>query len=229
MQIETKNDDIDHFNDKVSEALALKMFEVATKVKDDFISDCGSGEAYGCPNINTIYGYHISGFIPSQLGGYEVSELYRHDVDTTYHITQAQSEAASRQYDHMYESFYLDHKEELEKAGYTGEAKDLSYNELPEELQNTFSDYENDWFEPALLRFELWVDDPEHKHIIGIDPLAVPTTIHMCIALNYNDQPYYRTKSDETLFQFEVPVQEFMEKPSEHWITVLQEKMKTVE
>ena len=67
---DTEGSETSHFNELVPQAVRDKMLTLVKMVKDDFISDATQGwhEAYGCSNITAIYGYHISGFIPSQLG-----------------------------------------------------------------------------------------------------------------------------------------------------------------
>lgn len=223
-----------HFNAKVSPALRLRLWEVAQAIKDDFIGDCRPGESFGTASINAIYGYHVSGFIPSQLGGFEISELYRYDQDPSYHFTSAQTDAMNKATDYMHESFARDYREQLEayfKANNTEfDPKAIDYSIIEAAgLDNTFSDYENDWFEPALLRLEMWVDDAEHKQRIGIADNAEPQQVFIRLGLNYRDAPYYRTKSDDTLFEFNMTIADFFNTPPEAIIKMLEEKMKGVE
>lgn len=194
-----------HFNDKVSPELQAKLKSLAEAVKDDFISDLNTrAEGYGCRNIDEIYGYHISGFIPNQLGGYEVTELYRSDVDSTYHFTNAQTDAMIAREKDCYNSYRLDSPE-------LNLAEDWSYDDLPEANQNEFSDYENEWFEPALLRANMWVDKLEGpSYGLGNNDVE-PEAVYIALSLAYSDAPYYRRNSDdETLTQFSIPVAEFM-------------------
>jgi hypothetical protein len=223
-----QENDTDHFNANVPQALRDKVNALAILIKDDFIDDCGSGESFGNGSITAIYGYHISGFIPLQLGGYEISTLYRHDIDPTYHITKAQSESAHKQEKDCYESFARDYWEELTKEG-VSLPEGWCSEDLPLGMRETFYDYENEWFTPALLRCELWVDDDERKQRIGVSDDAMPSTIHICMGLNYRDQPYYRTQSDEQLFTLEIPVSDFMLTPIETYLQVIKEKMDKVE
>lgn len=208
MQKETE-----HFNDRVPQDLRDKLQQLAQAAKDDFISDCGVGESYGCADTNAIYGYHISGFIPSQLGGYEVTELYRSDNDSSYHFTSAQTEAQNKYDKDCFESFCRDNDlpesatyEDVEKAG----------------LDNELSEYESEWFTPALLRLEMWVDDVEHKQRLGLSDDATPQQVFLRLSLNWSDAPYYRASGDdETFYEAQHTVADFMAQPVEHWLTIL--------
>jgi len=212
--------DTSHFAPSVSQALRGKMFEVAEAIKEDFISDCGR-EAHGCNRIEPIYGKSYDGFIPFQDGGYEISEFYRNDIDSSYHFTKAQSESMERSKKDMYESFYHDHiKGNDKRAADVKLDKDFSYSDLPEKLQSVFSDYENEWFESALLRCELWVSDGYH------DDKA--DTIYYRVSLGYKDAPYYRSKYDETLFEGNVSIKAFMKAKPEAFVAMLKKKMDKV-
>lgn len=194
---------LQHFNSAVPENLAAKLLTLAQAVENDFIGDQGFGGSYGCARLDDIHGREVSGFIPFQLGGFEVSGFYRSDIDSSYHFTKEQTAAMREHEKHMYECFARDH-----------DLKDLpenwGYDDLPEELQNRFLDYENDWFEPALLRFEIWVDDP--KAPLRIDQHGKKAgKVFARLSLAYSDAPYYRSaKDDETLFKFEMTAEEAM-------------------
>lgn len=225
-----KESDTDHFNAKVHQDLREHMQAVATAIYDDFIGY--HGEAYGTRNINAIYGYHISGFIPSQLGGYEISELIRSDTDTSYHLTKAQSEAMTASEKYMYECFERDVVGESRRATDPKLTKGWGYGDLDDypEMQNKFNDYENDWFEPALLRCEIWIDESkgQERNRIGNDDVTAEA-VFIRVSLNYTDQPYYRTSSDETLFQANFSVEAFMKATPETIVKFLEDKMKGVE
>lgn len=224
--LKTEND-TDHFNDRVPQALRDHMLLLATAAKDDFISDAQGGESFGVSNITPIYGYHVSGFIPSQLGGFEVRDIYRSDMDSSYHLTKAQSEAMSESEAYMYECFYRDCISGLDKrAGDPKvDAKTFSYSDLDAypDLQNDFQEYENEWFEPALLRLEMWIDGVEPQ-IIGNDRQQ-PERVFVRCGLNYRDQPYYRPASDETLFEFNVPVAVFLSVTPDAFVKLLEKKL----
>ena len=211
--------DTQHFNDNVPDDLRRKLHAIATTIKDDFISDCGAGESYGCSNINPVYGYHVSGFIPSQLGGYEVTEFYRNDADSSYHFTNAQSEFVNESVKRMYESFRADNPE-------LNLPEDYSYNDLPPEAQSQFDDYERDWLEPALLRFEIWVDDNRAK--LNFDQThKAANTVYMRLSLAYSDAPYYRAKrDDETLGEWNFSTESVMKHKPEIFVKLLTKTVK---
>ena len=168
--------DTDHFNDKVPQELREKLHLIAETIKHDFISDPYKGhsnvEAFACPAISEIYGYHISGFIPSQLGGYEITELYRHDIDSTYHFTNAQTEAANEQERHCYESFWRDFLSDNKRTTDPKLDKNFTYQDLDAypDVQRKFEEYESEWLEPALLRVQIWVNEKNASSLrIGND------------------------------------------------------------
>lgn len=202
----------DHFNGSIPQDVREKIGQVAQIAYDDLISEYPDfgGECYGCPNLDHIYGYDPGGFIPFQHGGFQVTELYRHDIDSSYHITEGQSEAASRHEKHLYDCFASDNKEELKAAGVDTEADDFdseSY-QIPESLQDQFSDYESEFWEPALMRFCIFVSKPDND-IWG--ETKGPRTVELSLALNYSDAPYYREKHDDDILAvLSYPLEEFM-------------------
>lgn len=178
---------------------------------DDLISDIGRGENYGCANINEIYGYDPGGFIPFQNGGFEVTELYHHDVDGSYHITDGQSEAAQNHEEYLYECFARDYEDELQAAGIDTTDK---YYQIPASLENTFADYESDFWEPALLRFCIFINKEND-------------TIELSLSLNYSDAPYYRDKyDDDTLATQSIALDEFLKMQPEQVLEAIRKEIK---
>lgn len=223
-----------HFNDKVEQPLREKLLELATAAKEEFIADLpGWPEPYGTSDISAIYGYHISGFIPCQLGGFEITELYRSDIDPTYHITKAQTLAMDEAQKHCYECFWNELTDEerakLEAKGLTDST--YSYSDLEEldkeletNLANEFSDYENEWFEPALLRLEMWVDRAEPETWRLGNDNSTPERVYFQLGLNYRDQPYYRSASDETIFKDSITIEQAMRFTPETFVKYLQDR-----
>ena len=197
-----------HFANSVYAELAAKIQNLAETVKEDFISD-QSFDSYGCTNINEISGKSYDGFIAFQDGGFEVSELYRSDTDSSYHLTQAQTDTMNERQEFCYECFRSDNKE-------LNLPEDYGYADIPEEFQNHFTEYEAEFFEPALMRFETWVDRDQSQ------------SIFLRLSLNYRDQPYYRSKYDETLFEIKVTAEQFLSKDNEFFIKLFNRKMKSV-
>lgn len=216
----TKIDELtDSFADNIPQKLRDKILSIALLVKNDFISDLGGWpEPFGKGRMEKISGKSYDGFWAWQDGGFEVSALYRQDCDTSYHITQSQSGWIEESTKYMYECFRSDH-EELNLP------EDYSYHSLSEDLQNEFLDYENEWYEPALLRFELWVDPDNGARY---SPRRNTGKVFFRLSLGYRDAPYYRSKNDETLFQFELTPKQVMEKPAEFFLKLIQRKYKGV-
>lgn len=191
---ETRN-----FADSVPQTIRDKLYTLAVAVQDNFISD--QGESIGTSRLDAIYGYAYDGYIPFQLGGYEVSEFYHNDVDPSYHFTEAQTDYNNKSLENCYKSFAFDHSFE----------DDFTIDCLSPEMQDAFYEYEYDWFEPALLRFELWVKDL--------------STVELQLGINYKDAPYYRTKYDDTLFTLSLPIKDIMQINSEDFIKLLEGKL----
>lgn len=120
-------------------------------------------EAYACNRIDEIH------------KGFEWSEFYRSDIDRTYHITPEQSRVMDSRSKNCWETFLSDNK--LDPA--------LSWDDLTPDQQNDYSDYESEWFEPALLRLSIQDDD-------------------VFLSINYTDQPYYRYQYDEEILKIEL-------------------------
>ena len=125
-------------------------------------------ELYGCDRIEEIH------------NGFEWTDFSRHDCDSTYHLTYAQSKSWENQYTMMLESFLSDYKDKL--------PDDININNYwdkisgDDELESELQEYENEWFEPALIRLSVQ-DDYVH------------------LSINYTDQPYYRYQYDETILK----------------------------
>lgn len=186
---------MEHFNPLVTKVMQDKLKALATHVKDYEIDSFQNTESYGDAAISEIYGVHIPGFIPFQLGGFEVSTLIRHDTDTSYHIG-GMTQSANDSFDYCFECWLAD--KEL--------PKDTQRDSLTDAQWDDFGEYENDWFEPALLRFECWVSQKED---FKTDEKEVDK-VFMRLSVNYADAPYYRSKRDETLYELEMSLKVFM-------------------
>ncbi len=177
-----------HFADDVPQGIREKLLTIAEWVKDNRISNhpnAGMGkEAYGCVNLNEISGKSYDGFIAFQSGGYTVTEPYANGWHSGSYFTEDEEKATDEQYQNMLEGFVRDnmglHYKEAQEW-----AKTLDCNALDEQTQDDIAPYESDWFEPVLLRFQLWVEDSGN--------------VYMEESINYIDAPYYRTGSDEVL------------------------------
>lgn len=204
-----------HFAECVSKDLQEKLLELAEYVEEDFISDY-SHNAYGCMHINAIYGHHISGFIPFQNGGYEVTEFYSNGWTTGCYFNKAQEEFEAETYEYMLECFARDYYDyDTDKAKEW--AKNYSYDDLTDDDRYEFENYENEWFEGVLLRFEMWIErDANNDNKCVMARLSV----------NYRDAPYYRSTSDDTLVELELDIKEIMGLTGDKLIEKLKEKEK---
>lgn len=214
----------DNFKDRVPQDMRDKLLSVALLVKNDFIADLGGWpEPYGDGGMEKISGKSYDGFWSRQDGGFEVSALYRSDTDSSYHISSAQSEYMQGHEKYCYECFASDNKEEFKAAGIDPEW--YSYDDLPEDLQTAFNDYECEWYEPALLRFEVWIDPPEDDYSGGRD---APGMVFFRLSLGYRDAPYYRSKNDETLFQFKLKPEDVLKRDAGFFLKLIKRKYKGV-
>lgn len=216
--------DLSHFNDRVNAEIAAKIQTVAQLAKEDLISDLHRGEAYGCADVSDIYGYDPGGFIPFQDGGFMVTELYRNDIDTSYHLTEGQSAAVAASERSMYENFPDNLPEDIKAAL----PEEWGYDDLPEEYQSEFSDYENEWFEPALLRFCIFITKPENTIWDDEKPVKEHgVKIELSLTLNYTDAPYYREKYDNgTLATLGITIDEFMNLEPQDILSSFKERIK---
>lgn len=125
-------------------------------------------ELYGCERVEEIH------------NGFEWSDFTRYDCDSSYHVTPNMTESWNKQYENMIDNFLDDHKDDLPKGitvnNYWDKIRDN------DALQTLMQEYENDWFEPALLRLSIQNDE-------------------VFLSINYNDQPYYRYQYDEPILK----------------------------
>lgn len=163
-----------------------KMQELAKLCEQQIREGFGGWhESYGTNNINV------------RNDEYEISELYRNDTDPTYHFTRAQTERMNKSHAHMMECFARDHLDMTDAEA----IENLSYDDLTPAQQEKLADYENEWFEPCLLR-------------ITIQDFCNRGEISIGVGINYSDAPYYRG-DDEVLFKREYDAEEFARVPNE--------------
>jgi hypothetical protein len=181
--------DVSHFAYSVDIAVMKKLARLANAIMSGFDElVTGPQEQIIGPSLDVIHGRHVSGFIPFQDGGYSVSAFYRNDVDSTYHFTAAQTEFNNFQDDECYQSFILEH--DLPQGS--------TCSEWNESTQSGYHKWENSYFEPALLTFDVYSKDGRimlHSHI------------------NYKDAPYYRASYTETIKDIELSESKFLKMP----------------
>lgn len=184
----------DNFKKIIPENVQDKIHSLVESIDfSDLIS--GHKESVSDQEISAIEGNYKEGWMPNQDGGFSIDHFYRSDSDSTYHFTQKQSEHMSEYYDDMLESFCRDNDIE------SPDCIDYDSSSLMERL----SEYEYEWFEPALLQFQIFVerldrfDDNSRMQIV-------------CrLSINYKDAPYYREKYAEDIKQEIYSLDEFMQ------------------
>lgn len=172
-----------HFENHVPAELQQKLFEIVEEVNATFFNDY-CAENFGEGQVEEISGIGYSGFIPLQDGGFSCSVFCHNSTDSTYDIHPDQSKYNEKSYQNMLESFAHDC---LEKSFSEAKewAKNLDWQELSEETRERLYEYETEWFEPALLRFEIWVDRNSR--------------VFWRLSANFRDAPYYRSSMDSTI------------------------------
>jgi hypothetical protein len=177
----------EHFADSVPQDIRQALLDLAEYAKEE-LDGFNWCEGFGEAQLDQIWGKDPGGFIPFQDGGFEASLLIRFDIDSSYHVSEGMTDFANETEKNCWSAFLSDN--DLDK--------DLSYDDLPPELENTFHDYESEYFGEALLRFECWQDRPEGEGVWGNDATG---KVFMRLSVNYSDGPYFRTKYDEILHE----------------------------
>ena len=199
----------EHFAYGVPENIRQKMLELSESVKEEFITDPYTvhswHETLSESRLDIISGKAFDGFIPFQDGGFEVNCLYRFDTDSTYHFTQGQTNYINDLQESCIKDFCTDEKIEEEK--------------LNTQENEKYWEYEQAYFQDvaALLRFEFWIDREETKK-----PYFVR------VSLGYTDSPYFRSKHDETLFEFQVSESALLRIESAGFVARLKREMDKV-
>lgn len=194
-----------HFKSSVPEAIKTKLAALAELALEQ-LPEMG-GKSHGAlmgPNMHTIEGNHVSGWIPKQDGGYTVDQFYQSDVDSSHHFTEKQTEYMNGQQESCYKAFLMDNKIDI----------DTEWSDLTDEQKEMCTSYENEWFsDGALLQLQMFAEgfDPEK---LFKDREAV--VIRICV--NYKDGPYFREGYAEDIKYIGYDVEEFMATPNEELI-----------
>ena len=188
---------MNHFDPTVSTATRQALQTLAAYVADQELDCFPHTEAIGSGTVSPIYGIDPGGFIPFQRGGYEAACLIRCDGDPSYHIAgSGMTEHVEKQ---QRTALHIWLKEEGIADCQTDEQAQAAYEALTDEQREAYWEYEQSWLEPALLRFECWVeDDNRDRHA---EPIETPTRVLLQLSVNYSDAPYYRSKHDALLYQ----------------------------
>jgi hypothetical protein len=78
----------------------------------------------------------------------------------------------------------------------------IEWDNLTEKQKEEFSEYELEWFEPAMVQFEVFADNFRY----GENKPSVTVRV----SVNYKDAPYYREKYAEDLKSTCYDLEEFM-------------------
>lgn len=190
---------IDHFKSSVPDAVALKMYVLASLIHEDYISE--QGESYGTKQLSEISGIGYDGYIPFQDGGFEVTDMYPSTPWTTT-FNAAHEEFLNKESDRCLENYM----HELMRQGRRADdlPVDATYEDLTEKQKEEYGDYENEWFEPALLRFATWISmDTKWGN--------EAKEVNFRLTLGYSDGPYYRdSKDDDTLYESSMSIEDFI-------------------
>lgn len=157
-------------------------------------------EYYGDWRIEEIQGNHKPGWIAYQDGGFSVSGLVCSGWGSGNYITQDQEDNILAQEKYCIEAFISDYDLEIEYS-------DFDADNLPQELQEKFGDYEREYLDdPALLQWQVYVKGEK---------------ISLCASLNYRDSPYYRLKYAEYIIDREIDLAVFMAMADEDVVRML--------
>ena len=181
-----------NFKSEVSAEVQNKINALALHIMENWDSFINAGECIISPEtIESIHGNAYNGFIPFQDGGFQVSGFYSNNP-WDYHISKGQKEYNERQSNDCWEQFLRDNNIE----------SGIEWDNLTEKQKEEFSDYESEWFELALVQFEVFADNFRYG---GNKP-----SVTVRVSVNYKDAPYYREKYAEDLNSTGYDMDEFM-------------------
>lgn len=193
-----KIDDRKHFNAEVDSSLITKMYNLISEI--DMGDVFTQSEFYDNDHtIQAIEGNYYDGYIPHQDGGYMINSLVRCDMESYYHETENQTNKMNELYDDMLDSFMADYN-----------LSEIDYDDP--EVMNLLCDYDNEWFDPALVSVELFTD---YEADFNSQCVIIRSSI------NYMDAPYYREKYAEDIKLICYTINEFMGKSNEDIISEL--------
>lgn len=181
-----------NFKSEVPAALQNKIHALALHVQENWDSFINSGECIISPEtIESIHGNAYDGFIPFQDGGFQVSGFYSNNP-WDCHFSQGQKEYNERQSNDCWVQFLRDNN--LESG--------IEWDNMTDQQQSDFTEYECEWFEPALVQFEVFAD--------GFRYGSEKPSVTVRVSVNYMDAPYYRGKYAEDLNSTSYDIDEFM-------------------
>lgn len=187
-----------NFKSSVPNAVQVKLMFLAQGIEaqfDNIVSAFSSrAESITDVSLNEIEGNYVSGWMPRQDGGYDVSQMFRSDLDSSYHFTEKQTD------------FVNDQSEDCRKAFYSDNGID-SDDELDAEQESEYCNYESDWFQDGAL-FQVQMFANGYPGSVWEEK---EQTINIRVSVNYKDAPYFRESSAEDIKTLILTESEFME------------------
>lgn len=168
----------------------IKVFaEYVMQNWNDFIKN---GECIVSPEtIESIHGNACSRLIPFQDGGFQVSGFYSNNP-WDCHISKGQKEYNKRQSKYCWSQFLRNSS--LESG--------IEWDNLTDRQKDDFIEYKMQWFEPAMVQFEVFADNFRYRER--------NQSVTVRVSVNYKDAPYYREKYAEDLNSTSYDIDEFM-------------------
>jgi hypothetical protein len=170
------------FKDSVPQAIQIKMKALAEAINLNSICN-NKCEAYSEQRIDAIEGNYVSGWIPNQDGGWDVNQFIRSDEDSSYHLTEKQSEFVDEQMQECERQFL----------------HDFGYDEFDfddDAMMEQYYEYENGWLDDAA--------------VFGVQMFVEENQIAFRVYVNYKDAPYYREKYAEDVKILALEFDEFL-------------------
>ncbi len=191
-----------NFKSEVPAALQNKINALALHVMENWDDFINIGERIISPEIvESIHGNDYDGFIPFQDGGFQVGGFYNNNPWDN-HISKGQKEYNERQSNDCWDQFLRDNNL----------ASGIEWDNLTERQKEDFSSYESEWFESALVQFQVFAN---HFRYGENKP-----SVTVRVSVNYKDAPYYREKYAEDLNSTGYDIDEFMKLSIEDLFTL---------
>jgi hypothetical protein len=183
-----------NFKSSVPALVQDKLHVLATNIQLAF-SDVVTHrcEAYGDVQLSEIEGNYVSGWMPRQDGGFNVSLLVVSDLDSSYHITEKQTEFVNEQSKNCMQAFCMDNS--LDEDA-----------EMSDETRDEYYEYERDWFaDGALIQIQMYASGYPGSYWEEKEQ-----TITVRVSVNYKDAPYFRERDAEDVKTLILSEAEFM-------------------
>ena len=191
-----------NFKSGVPADVQNKIHALTLHIMENWDNFINRGECIISPESEeVIHGNAYDGFIPFQDGGFEVSGDYSNNP-WDYYISTMQKEYNEQQAENCWKQFLSDN----------GLESGVEWDNLTDEQQIDFQEYESEWFEPALVQLQVFADGFAYG---GSKP-----NVTVRVSINYKDAPYYREKYEEDLNSTRYSLEEFMRLSVEELFTL---------